>query len=61
MIETKISGQYNDALFTIFDPPAKKNLATEESIPVTVFKCLMSFAESLKLVLTCSTVLVYLS
>ena len=38
-----ISGQYNDALFTILGPPAMLKLATEEFITEKVFKCLISF------------------
>ena len=43
MTQTRISGQYNDVLSTIFGPPAKKKLATEESIVVIISKYLMSF------------------
>ena len=43
MTEATISGQYNDALFTIFGPPAIQKLATEEFITEKVFKYLISF------------------
>ena len=43
MTKARISGQNNDVLFTIFDPPAMQ-LATEEIIAEKVFKCyLISF------------------
>ena len=32
MTEARIFGQYNDALFAIFDPPATRKLVTEEFI-----------------------------
>ena len=57
MTETRISGQYNYVLSTIFDPHAKQKLATEESIAVKVFKYLMWViitAGSLKLTLKCN-------
>ena len=43
MTEASISGQYNDALFTIIGPPAMLKLATEEFITEKVFKYLISF------------------
>ena len=43
MTEASISGQYNDALFTIFGPPAMLKLAKEEFIAEKVFKYLRSF------------------
>ena len=43
MTEVSISGQYNDALFTIFGPPAMLKIATEEFIPEKVFKYLICF------------------
>ena len=43
MTEARISGQYNDALFTIFDPPAMQKLAAEEFIAEKVFKYLICF------------------
>ena len=43
MTEASISGQYNDALFMIFGPPAMQKLATEEFITEKVFKYLISF------------------
>ena len=43
MTEASISGQYNDALFTIFGPPAMLELATEEFITEKVFKYFISF------------------
>ena len=41
MTEDRISGQYNDALFTIFDPPATQKLATEEFITEKLFTYLI--------------------
>ena len=44
MTETKFFGQYNVALFKIFDPPAMQNLVTEEFITTkTVLKYLIFF------------------
>ena len=43
MTEASISGQFNDALFTIFGPPAMQKLATEEFITEEVLKYLISF------------------
>ena len=43
MTEASISGQYNDALFTIFGPPAMLKLAREEFITEKVFKYLILF------------------
>ena len=43
MTEASVSGQYNDALFTIFGLPAMLKLATEEFITEQVFKYLISF------------------
>ena len=43
MADASISGQYNDALFTIFGPPVMLKLATEEFITKKVFKYLISF------------------
>ena len=43
MTEASISGQYNDALFKIFGPPAMLKLSTEEFITKKVFKYLISF------------------
>ena len=43
MTEASISGQYNNALFTIFGPTALLKLATEEFITKKVFKYLISF------------------
>ena len=43
MIEARISGRYNDALFTIFDPHTMQKLATEEFIIEKVYEYLISF------------------
>ena len=43
MTKAGISGQYNDALLTIFGPPAMLKLATEGFIAENVFKYLISF------------------
>ena len=43
MTEASISGQYNNALFTIFGSPAMLKLATGEFITKKVFTYLISF------------------
>ena len=42
MTEAKIYGQYNNALFTIFDSSLMQKLAKEEFITEKVFKYLIS-------------------
>ena len=57
MTEARISGQYYEALFIIFDPPVMQKLATEEFITEKILYTLDSLiiiAESQKLILSFS-------